>query len=963
MHASSTTEIDDLNILQHQKSQNTDDNKIQLPNISNNNEQSKNEITISSIPQNSHRRHFTAFELNYHGSSPKLKQRKLPQEHHPKNRSSMNILSDIKMKEIDTYQPTNTSIDLVNSFKQFISSPKSLDLIKYNPVEYLNYENTKQNYLIRNTSINLQKCYCEETVTILHVGCISENNETWLFCGYNSGIIKIFSKETDNFITKIRAEKGLNNIPITSLAYDSVGCKLVSGFQNGTVVVHDIKKITRSKVIINLSLSLKKAITHIAPFSIGDNEQNRSFGFFALDNKGKTFRVFLTKNKLRKIVNDTVVLFQNKTNVFYNIALYKLNPNIFAIGDSSMIRVVKYSEMKSQGAPNKNILHKIKSLLEIPLSESDVTTYLPSFAFLGHHSSLNSPMFCVAINNSVLVYSIDQFDLTLTLETSFSFTSAIIDIGPFSSNSLFVVDSNYNINHIDISNNKTYHNCLDLSDLNIKPLNQIECLIDTKGGKTLPDYTNMFHSLDNKCQFYVRTDKTIVCIVPKLIKEYLNELKNDKMISYEEKWKTIFTFLITVKGHHHIVYQYSSVSQDLNSFCETLGESFLNEYFQTTDPTIQNVYITTLLPMFINTLLEMELIKYITGKVKELFKEIDKLSIYYELIEIHILRDKFLTKLKDIPFILDMIDYYSEKNLKQKLSHLLLHLDTNIIFSSEQIYEKVLSNKNIYTMLSICLKNRTKNFYKPIEFILNQIENSTEQNDDNISLPIPIVNTTQTENQNEKSENKEIIFPEIEKVAYDDKTFYSKTFMKLELLWYIIKLIDIRGTEIIQNESSQIITFLINEKTLNTFCLLSNLQKEFFYVIKHIIIKCSSNKVRRRLIESIYDRCNLLSQNESDMLNENVVVMIKKFYMLCIYTFVKNPKIDFRNEIKIHAILFLLKSKFTVEEEAAQIEDMIINVMKELDYITNDDSIALVKACEDSELLKAKNYIKETIHI
>ena len=183
-------------------------------------------------------------------------------------------------------------------------------------------------------------------------------------------------------------------------------------------------------------------------------------------------------------------------------------------------------------------------------------------------------MFCVAINNSVLIYSIDKFDLTLTLETSFSFTNAIIDIGPFSSNSLFVVDTNYNINHIDISNNKTYYNCLDLSDLNLKPLNQISCFIDNKGGKMLPDYTNMFHSLDNKCQFYVRTDKNIVCIVPKLIKEYLNELKNSKMISYEEKWKTIFTFLITVKNHNHIVYQYSSVNQEINNFCESLGETF-----------------------------------------------------------------------------------------------------------------------------------------------------------------------------------------------------------------------------------------------------------------------------------------------------------------------------------------------------------------------------------------------------
>ena len=92
---------------------------------------------------------------------------------------------------------------------------------------------------------------------------------------------------------------------------------------------------------------------------------------------------------------------------------------------------------------------------------------------------------------------------------------------------------------------------------------------------------------------------------------------------------------------------------------------------------------------------------------------------------------------------------------------------------------------------------------------------------------------------------------------------------------------------------------------------------------------------------------------------------------------------DLSNDLKIKAILFLLtyqpnisKSNLVNENEVVfdnicddlggsnndnnneLNEENLITVIKGLDSITNDDSAALLKACENTSCLIVKNYIK-----
>ena len=889
-----------------------------------------------------HKRHYSAFEFNYyHHSFPKLKLTPGMQSL-SKNKSSINLTPKNKQNENNPYKNTETLIDFVNSVKEFFLSKKSILLVKYSPIQYLNYENIKQSYLIRYTSPNLQNILSEESVSCVHIDINSENNHTWLFCGLNSGSLRIFSIEKDAIIAKYRSEKNLNNIPITSITYDSFNHKVVIGFKNGNVIVYDITKLSRPKIIINFNLSKDASITHVVPFSIGNNNGTKSFGFFALDSKGKVFRIYLNKNRLGFITNDTVVLFQNNINTYYNISLYKLNPNLFAIGDCTMIKVVKYSELK---LTNTNIIHKIKSLLEIRLTKNDIQTHLPSFKFLGNSLSINSPMFCIAINNSVLTYTINQFNLALTLERSFSFTNSIIDIGSFSLNSLYVIDSLFKLYNIDVLNNKTYDSDVDLSDLNIKPNKQIICISNSEGGKILPVYFNVFHSIESKSYFYIKTENNITCIMPINIKDYLTKLKNDNSISNEDKWTKIFSLLISIKTFNHPVYQYHNYNNELSEIAIELSDYLLNKCFDSSkEEVVKEVNLSVLLSIMINTLFEFKLINYITIDLRMFFKNVEETSRYFELLEPHILRDKLLSKSVPVDFILELIDFYTQNNKKQKLAHLIIHFDNNIITTDDKIYAKVFSNKFIYLMLDISLQNQSKNYFKPIEYIVNEL-NYIQMNN---GITFSITQINQNINLNE--------------IIYDDNIFLTFHYMKLEILWYIIKLIDSRGNDIINNEQTQIVEFFLSEKIFDFYCLISSLQKEFFYVIKYIIIKCDVNKVRRKLIESNYDKCNNLVYNSDNEKGLNDIIL-KEFYILCLFTFVNYPMIDFRNEIKIKTLLYLLKYNYIMGEDISEIENMIIQVLKDIDYITNDDSITLLKEGENSILSKVKVFISENIHV
>jgi hypothetical protein len=167
-------------------------------------------------------------------------------------------------------------------------------------------------------------------------------------------------------------------------------------------------------------------------------------------------------------------------------------------------------------------------------------------------------------------------------------------------------------------------------------------------------------------------------------------------------------------------------------------------------------------------------------------------------------------------------------------------------------------------MLDISLQNQSKNYFKPIEYIVNEL-NYIQMNN---GITFSITQINQNINLNE--------------IIYDDNIFSTFRYMKLEVLWYIIKLIDSRGNDIINDEQTQIVEFFLSEKIFDFYCLISSLQKEFFYVIKYIIIKCDVNKVRRKLIESNYDKCNNLVNN-SDEERESNDLTLKEFYILCLF--------------------------------------------------------------------------------
>ena len=94
-------------------------------------------------------------------------------------------------------------------------------------------------------------------------------------------------------------------------------------------------------------------------------------------------------------------------------------------------------------------------------------------------------------------------------------------------------------------------------------------------------------------------------------------------------------------------------------------------------------------------------------------------------------------------------------------------------------------------------------------------------------------------------------------------------------------------------------------------------------------------------------------------------------YIAAIY-----PNVDLSNDLKIKAIIFLLsyhrfnESELVFDNIADALsgespdsnnvnEDNMIKVIKGLDSITNDDSTAMLNACENSSCFMVRNFIKD----
>lgn len=810
---------------------------------------------------------------------------------------------------------TNTKIDFVIALlKPFYAAAFDDNVTQCTS----NRSTTDEDYSLSLTKENIIVLSNEEISTM----CIALiENETFIIGGTDKGALIVIEMSNKEIINRVNSPIDNNNLlssMIKAICYYNK--YIVCGFSNGFIVLYsiDIKgNVKKIEMIKNITTN---AIISLKLFKVSDK---KSIGIYIIDAIGNIFRC-IVKRSLFKTKYETKTIITDNEYPYYDIDVMIENENIIAISNLKQFEVIDID----------NITEPIMHINTNDNADKYSIVYLPSF-FFSHNRTLY-----ITVNNIMFIYKISK-ENTSILISSISYENPIIDIGLFSAEVVYVVDSEMKISLADYSN-RTYLN--DLLQLE-NELNSTNSIYHPKQQKFIKRYNNgvicKYKSIrqNDNCMFVFDIKRNIIKIGNVSVEEYIDKLINNES---ELKWKKSFDILIDIYNGVHPIYK---VDSDLyEGIFNHISMKFVTDVFTSKSRISIHDYnknLETKCNSFVYYLIKINHIDYIMKELLNYLSSINKQNVLFSLLEPYILTNNFRMNTITSSFITEMIQTYSQMNKRQIVCNLLLHLDMGIIISDESIYLKVISCKLYPLLLFISLHNKGRNFMKPIEIMLNELN----------------YNNSDVDLLNEFDFN-------------NDSKVYTKPFIILTIIWYINEILE-KSNTMADEDNQKIIDLMQSEKIFNCFCINNDFINEYFYLIRKIIDKGDTTAKLKRSIVSLIN--SYLTKNTND---NKVTQIYYSFYILVIYIAATYTNVDLSNDIKIKSIVFLLsyhrfnESELVFDNIADALsgespdsnnlnEDNMIKVIKGLDSITNDDSNAMLNACETSSCFMVRNFIKD----
>lgn len=858
---------------------------------------------------------------------------------------TMNIaVSNTKIDFINTILRTFYNIPFTNNATNGIlniniKSIPSIPSIQENyekSIEKLELSNLKREFTLNDDSVISLTAFHYKIEEESKIGD-KVNDINYIIAGTQKGniIIAAAFNSKSEFKTKIIQNPFESKIkgPITNslkaLSYKNG--YLICGYSNGGIAIYSLDLKGNIKKVDLCKNFTTNAIIEIKQFDV---DAKKTIGFYFIDVSGSVYRCII-KIGVFKNKGDYNEILSNKDNPYYSISVLKENNKIITIGNLDGIRVFEVQDDNT-----------VYPLLSIDIKSDSSSFILPTFFF-----GINQTLY-ISIDNSISIYKIEEGNI-VNQKGSISYENPIIFIGLFNESLVFVIDSEMRISFVNYEQNQYINSICHVNTSN---------LFTTKNvyHQKMQKYISSFHNSivcaeKSNCIFIYETNEWHSIRNLKL--ENYIEYILDSMANSGAKWRLVFQILTQIYKKTHPFYKISK--EHFNILFHTISNKFsVDTFTPTRDSKFEdyNKNIQVCFEYFINFLFDIDKVSYITTELLILFSSLNKLPMFFNFLEPYILNNKLSDRSISIEFIVSLITTYSNENKKQILSNLLLHFSIEILVSDETIYSKLISNKLYSLLFFVTLHNQTRSYLKPIEITLNELtylvhDNSNDDND----------------------------FPPDNFDFFSDKCVFTKTFIQLQILWYVNELIDKNGSLVINdNHSDGIVSIFLNEHNFSIFCVENNLIPEYFYSIKKIVDNCDNNaKVRKNFISTY----NTYTKKHSQ--TKNITLILFHYYLLVIHISANYFSVDLSNDLKIKAILFLLtyqpnisKSNLVNENEVVfdnicddlggsnnennneLNEENLITVIKGLDSITNDDSAALLKACENTSCLIVKNYIK-----
>ena len=285
----------------------------------------------------------------------------------------------------------------------------------------------------------------------------------------------------------------------------------------------------------------------------------------------------------------------------------------------------------------------------------------------------------------------------------------------------------------------------------------------------------------------------------------------------------------------------------------------------------------------IDLCLEIDSFDFLIKTLEPMFEAIGYESFFLNTLEPFILYDRIKDVILNEDIIKDIINLYVEKNMKEVLSQLLLHLDIKCL-EKEQIIKRIKELNLNSVLIYLYMSGKNEDYFEPIKLMYEYFTSSDD---------IPNFN-----NYNEAVENNPM-----------SKVLKSKQYYGHKILWYI-KLC-LTGRKFPNNEEKMnqelfnklipnITYWLITEKVLNSF--ISFDCKDYFSILQNIF---SLEIYRKMLVNTAKDE-NMKIQISAMLLNEKYqltdiepLTLIEYIIKLC------NDKDE---NVKLYSYIFIINS-------------------------------------------------------
>jgi len=754
-------------------------------------------------------------------------------------------------KSLKIGQPSNQNeIDTILSGCADLYPLKFVDTIEtlyhtiINKTEYKSL-NTLSNYKENNdiiySLIEINKAQPSPKIIekMKNINCIKVTEE-YLFTGDNNGFVYMYEikrgLEMEGF-----GVKGKNS-PV-SVIENKGNDHLLVGYENGTINLFDIKKVSLIKSIIDIH---KSKILALKLISI----EKSSFQFISSDEDGQVIFVTSSNSFLSKKTTGNVIYQDNEPTYAITkfkpydslklsllafasptkVRLYTLEPKLLSIFEIKKPAYVESNDIPDismgwgicpvpEGTSHKKLL-EMKRDREILLALGwGNAIVLYKIIVKGENAHIKEPIGFFANNNSIvklgffsssIIYFFDCTGQIRVLNTAFfnygdydenklDNQNALIDNGK-------ILDKNMKYNNISKEKDKellTYRNFI----YNMKKCIYLFSSEGLRMGKIL-DYQECIENIIKQGKYW----KSAMCLAIDIYKGNIINFPGIPLDENERK-KKLRPYLIELLNKYiDYIFNLKSKSISENDIMASSNEDISE---------IKDDEINECITVSIEFCLEIKEFDYLLKDVETTFNTYGKGDLFYTLFESFIFNDNLLEEEIGVDALTSFFGAYKIKNELVLLSHLFTHI--NIKSLNNFMIKKLAVKENLFNLIIFIFSNGdcSEDFFYPISKMYNAYIKGLEKA------------SKDKEENKEKDEHKYYSYYNLyvkRGIKGINEMEKSKEYIGHKLLWYIQMCL--KGNKYASGTEADLLKFQIGSENYKKFVAYI-----YFWILQEDIFK------------------------------------------------------------------------------------------------------------------------------